>query len=175
MDETVVFVKTPKGAAEVAARGGALSLATRRVLIMIDGKRSVRELAPLLRPTEVDGVFAALESQGFVQRVGGRGAELPAAPRPAARGDMAGPLLDVPTIGGDNDERNLITFDEAKRRAVRELVDRLGPDADGMAARIEQCRNADDLRDRMREAERLIGGLMGEAAAQDYVRALRRR
>jgi hypothetical protein len=43
-----------------------------------------------------------------------------------------------------------------------------------MSMRIEKCKNADELRDRLREAERLVAGMIGEAAAQDYVRALRR-
>ena len=73
------------------------------------------------------------------------------------------------------EERNLLTLEEAKRRAVRELLDRLGPDGDQMAQRIERCRNADELRERLREAERLIAGFFNESAAQDFVRALRRR
>lgn len=176
MNETLVYTKTPKGTTEVATRRGALSLVSRRVLIMIDGRRTVGELAPLLKPGEIDGVIATLESQGFVQRVGG---ELT---RPSARASEAPPpavatgTLEVNTVMNDGvDERNLLTLDEAKRRAVREISDRLGPDGDQMAQRIERCRNADDLRERLREAERLIAGFFNEAAAQDFVRALRRR
>jgi hypothetical protein len=44
-----------------------------------------------------------------------------------------------------------------------------------MAMRIENARNADELKERVREAERLVAGYLGEAAAQDYMRALRRR
>ena len=59
--------------------------------------------------------------------------------------------------------------------AVRELTDRLGPLAESLAVRIEQCRTAEELRVRIRDAERLLAGMMGEAAAVDYMRALRRR
>jgi hypothetical protein len=68
-----------------------------------------------------------------------------------------------------------MTLDEARRRAVRELNDRLGPDATTMSIRIEQCTNAEDLRERLREAERLVAGFLGDLVAQDFVRALRRR
>jgi hypothetical protein len=175
MDETSVYTKTGKGAAEVAQRGGGLTLSARRILIMIDGRRSVGELAPLLRPGEVDAVIAMLEAQGYVQRLGGSTVgPLTRSSGPATRGEAT--ALDVPTVGGElSDERNLMTLDEAKRRAVRELHERLGPDADTMAERIERCRSADELRERLREAERLLAGYLGEAAAQDYVRALRRR
>jgi hypothetical protein len=180
MDDGVVYAKSSKGVAEVAERTGGLSLSARRVLIMIDGKRSVRELAPLLKPGEIDGVIALLEAQGYIQRRSEPddtflAARTNVAPDAAIR-SPGPPTLDVPTGGHEiPEERNLVTIDEAKRRAVRELHDRLGPDADLMATRIERCRTAEELRDRLREAERLVAGFLNEAAAQDFVRALRRR
>jgi hypothetical protein len=174
MDDTLVYIKTAKGSAEVAHRGGVLTLGARRVLIMVDGKRPVAELAQLLKPGEIDAVIAQLESLGLVQRVGGESAAR-ASSRTVGEPASAG-TLEVNTVMNDGpDERNLLTLEEAKRRAVRELLDRLGPDGDQMAQRIERARNADDLRERLREAERLIAGFYSEAAAQDFVRALRRR
>jgi hypothetical protein len=172
MDERLIFSKTSKGVAEVAARSAALSLAARRILIMVDGKRTIADLAVLLKPGEIDDVLNALETQGFIVRSGGDAAAR-AATRPLDVPTMSGPL-DVNTVGGEFEERNLLTLEEAKRRGVRELLDRLGPDGETMSMRIEQCRNADELRERLREAERLVAGMIGEAAAQDYVRALRR-
>lgn len=175
MDDKIVYTKTAKGVAEVAARGGTLSLSARRILIMVDGKRSVADLAPLARPGEIDGLIATLETQGFIQRM--QGAEA-AAPRPATRS------LDVPTVAGievhslgtePGEERALLTLDEAKRRAVRALTDRLGPDAEVISLRIEQARTADELRERVREAERIVAGLLGEAAGAEFLRALRAR
>jgi hypothetical protein len=171
MNERLVFTKTPKGVAEVAARGGALSLAARRVLIMIDGKRTVADLAPLLRPGEVDSVIGTLESMGFIQRAGGESAPATAAPAPAASAAPAAAASQAQAA----DAHSGLPLEELKRRAVRELSDRLGPEAEVMAMRIEQVRSNDELRERLREAERLLSGLMGEAVAQDYLRALRRR
>ena len=45
MGDRRVFSKTPKGTAELAARSGALSLAQRRLLILVDGLRDVDELS----------------------------------------------------------------------------------------------------------------------------------
>jgi hypothetical protein len=163
MDPKLVLVKTPQGVAEVAARGGGLSMAERRILIMVDGKRTVTDLAPLLRPGEVEGVVRALEAGGFIRRVGGdEKAAAPPAPAPA---EAPAPMP----------EERPLTLEELKRRAVRELNDRLGPEAEIMSIRIEQARNNEDLRERLREAERLVSGLMGEAVAQEYLRAIRRR
>jgi hypothetical protein len=170
MDGSIVYSKTPKGVAEVAARSAQLSMTTRRVLIMVDGKRTVDDLAVLLRPGEIDAVITQLESAGLIQR------------------NSATHAIDVPTVagrvletvapttqGGAPDEQNPMTLDEAKRRAVRELTDRLGPGAESLAIRIEGCKTIEDFRERVREAERLVTAALGQAAAQDYLRALRKR
>ena len=166
----LIYAKTPKGVAEVAARSAELSMTARRVLIMMDGKRSVDELAVLVRPGEIEGIVTQLESAGLAQRAGDG-----AAPAAAA---SAGAEPDAPvTVTAPLDERELspITLEEAKRRAVRELNDRLGPDADVVAMRIEGCRTIEEFRSRVREAERYVTAALGTAAAQDYLRALRRR
>lgn len=174
MDGSNVYSKTPKGVAEVAARSAQLSMTTRRILIMIDGKRSVDELLPLVRPGELDGIISQLEGGGLIQRatvsgaldvptINGRDAEFTFSP--------AGPN----TVGIDERDPNPITLEEAKRRAVRELNDRLGPDAETLAIRIEHCRTIEEFRTRVREAERFVSLALGPAAAQEYLRALRRR
>jgi hypothetical protein len=145
-------------------------MTTRRVLIMVDGKRTIDELAVLLRPGEIDAVITQLENAGLIQR------------------NSATHAIDVPTVagrvlesvapttqGGAPDEQNPMTLDEAKRRAVRELTDRLGPGAEAQAIRIEGCKTIEDFRERVREAERLVTAALGPAAAQDYLRALRKR
>ncbi|MFN3566984.1 MAG: hypothetical protein ACK4V1_13485 [Burkholderiaceae bacterium] len=175
MDDKRVYTKTAKGVAEVAARGGVLSLSARRILIMVDGKRSVADLAPLARPGEIDGLIATLEAQGFIQRM--HDAE-PAAAASTRRVPDAPTVagVELHTLGSESaEERTLLTLDEAKRRTVRALTDRLGPDAEVISMRIEQCRTADELRERVKEAERIIGGLLGQAAVADFVRALRGR
>jgi len=172
IDERVVFAKTADGLAEIRARAFGLSLSARRILIMIDGARSVGELAPLLRPGEIDSVLLQLESMQLVHRTD---YDLPAPL--ALDGNTAGSFLgtDFGAQPEAADERPLATLDGAKRRAVRELNERLGPDAETIAVRIEQCRVVEELRERLREAERLVAGFLGESAAQDFVRAMRRR
>jgi hypothetical protein len=171
MDGSLVYSKTPKGVAEIAARSAQLPMTTRRVLIMVDGKRTVDELAVLLRPGEIDAVMTQLEGAGLIHR------------------SSSSHSLDVPTVAGreidamapttqgapGGDDPNPMTLEEAKRRAVRELTDRLGPDAEGLSIRIENCRTIEDFRERVRDAERLVTSALGQAAAADYLRALRKR
>jgi hypothetical protein len=70
LNSAVIYAKTAKGAAEVARRSGALSLAARRILIMIDGWRPVSELAPYVAPGEIDGILATLEAKGMIEEYG---------------------------------------------------------------------------------------------------------
>jgi hypothetical protein len=68
-DYSLVFAKTPKGVAEINARSGALTLATRRVLIMIDGHRPIAELMAVVRTGEFDGIMSTLETQGMIEKI----------------------------------------------------------------------------------------------------------
>jgi hypothetical protein len=175
MDGTLIYAKTPKGVAEVAARTAQLSMTTRRVLIMMDGKRTIDELSMLVRPGEIEAIVDQLESAGLAQRAGGSG---PAAPAPATLNGRDAETQAPTTISTPvMDDRDLtpITLEEAKRRAVRELNDRLGPDAEVVAIRIESCRNIEEFRERVRDAERFVTAALGAGAAQDYLRALRRK
>lgn len=171
MDGSLVYSKTPKGVAEIAARSAQLSMTTRRVLIMIDGKRTVDDLAVLLRPGEVDAVIAQLEGAGLIHRMSASHA----IDVPTIFGREQDAMAPVTQSSGASEEANPMTLEEAKRRAVRELTDRLGPDSEQLAIRIENCRTIEDFRERVREAERFVTAALGAAAAAEYLRALRKR
>ena len=198
MDSHLVFSKTARGTDEMNARTAGLSLHTRRVLIMVDGKRTVAELTQYARAGEILDVLSQLETAGLIVRPAPPPPPPPppAAPPPAAgAATVSGPatirgpstvqgpatikrprtLSSAVTEGGEQPQRVVITLEEAKRRAVRELLDRVGPAGDDMAQRIERCNTPEVFRDRVRDAERLIAGFINEAAAQDYLRALRGR
>jgi hypothetical protein len=210
MDESLVFEKTPQGTAEVATRRAGLSLQARRVLIMIDGDRSLSELSPLVPDGAIDEVIGLLYARGLIRAVGEAAPSDPSNP-PLSEvwhtGSTVMPPIGVPTesrtIGGLTsspatrtgigagpvtrntappappppapEERVVLTIDEVKRRAVHELNERLGPDAEYLAMRIERCSGAEDLREQLREAERLVARTISETAAQEFVRAVRRR
>jgi hypothetical protein len=173
MDVSLIYAKTPKGVAEVGARGAQLSMVARRVLIMMDGKRTVDDLAMYVRPGEITAIITQLESEGLAERAGAVAATTTMAPQAI---DEPAPPQMPPFAPPVPEERDIgpITLEEVKRRAVRELNDRLGPEADGLAMRIEACRNIDEFRERVRDAERYVSAALGAAAAQDYLRALRR-
>ncbi|MGE5339824.1 MAG: hypothetical protein ACM3PU_18520 [Gemmatimonadota bacterium] len=169
MDEARVYRKTATGQIEVAARSGSLSLTTRRVLILVDGKRSIAELAPLLRPGEIESAIDTLVEKGYIEPVGT--ADTASVSSAAAPTVSPGPR----TLSEVSDPSRFMSIDEAKRRAVRALTERLGPGADYIALKIEQCRGVDELRARLLDAERALVSALGERAAQEFRQALRRR
>ena len=67
----VVFTKTPKGQNEIASRSGGLTPRVRRVLIMIDGKRSVDELRSMLQSDDLQHTLGMLEEDGFIEIASG--------------------------------------------------------------------------------------------------------
>ena len=88
MDSHLIFSKTARGAEEINTRAAGLSLHTRRVLIMVDGKRSITELAQYARAGEILDVLSQLESAGLIVRPA---PTLPPPPPPIAPSPTAGP------------------------------------------------------------------------------------
>ncbi len=62
-----VFRKTEKGIAEVASTVHILDRLARRILILIDGKKTVDDLSPMLTPGEAVLVFVQLHADGFIE------------------------------------------------------------------------------------------------------------
>lgn len=70
----VLYAKTPQGSDEVATRRHGLGMRLRQLLILIDGRRSVGDLAKLVPDRDLADHLAQLDSQGFVARIGPAGA-----------------------------------------------------------------------------------------------------
>lgn len=61
-----VFVKTQKGIDEIGKRTSDMSLRVRRILIMVDGKRSVDELRELALADDLNQPLGLLEENGYI-------------------------------------------------------------------------------------------------------------
>ena len=66
----VVFAKTRKGQDEIATKAGGLSPRVRRVLIFVDGKRSVDDMRAMLQSDDLQHTLGMLEEEGYIE-VGG--------------------------------------------------------------------------------------------------------
>lgn len=80
-DLRLVYQKTPAGQAEIVARTAPLSPAARRLLIVIDGQRTLADLPPFARPGELGFVIEELERRGLISLSGL--ADAPPPPDPA--------------------------------------------------------------------------------------------
>lgn len=158
MADLRIFGKTNKGTAEVITRTAGLTLGQRRLLILIDGVRNIDELAPFV-PTALDESLRVLEAGGYIILLG-HGVGVPER---------------LPNVSMDIPVDELTTVQEAKMRAVRALVDLLGPDADDLALSIEAAGDGDELRPLIREAERLVSARLGRTAAAAFLVGIRRR
>jgi len=157
LDEGLVFHKTERGQEEVARPGGGLSAKHRRCLILIDGAKTIAELSPLFRPGEVFAILQELQAGGYVALEGGAAA--PMAPREP---EAAMPPVDT------------ATFVEIRRRAIREVSDRLGPTGDPLALKIERCTTPEELRAALRDAERILASFLGADYAKTFARKIGR-
>ena len=63
----IVFAKTPKGQDEVATKAGGLSPRVRRVLIFVDGKRTVEDLRGMLQSDDLQHTLGRLEEEGYIE------------------------------------------------------------------------------------------------------------
>ena len=63
----LIFGKTEAGRLEIADRSGSLNAVQRRLLVVIDGKKTVNDLALFVRVGELEPALAHLEQQGLIQ------------------------------------------------------------------------------------------------------------
>lgn len=145
LDENLVFHKTEAGAREVGAPGLGLAPKLRRALILVDGSKSVTDLAPMFRPGEVEAILAELQSRGLVSLEGGAVAPVTASEPGSA-----------PAAAVSAEQ-----FEEIRKAAVREISHRLGPNGDALALKVDRCRTPEELRIALREAEKILASFLG--------------
>lgn len=63
---SVLFVKTPKGVEEIEKRLGGLKPRERRILIMIDGKRTLEDIREMALADDLNHTLALLEECGYI-------------------------------------------------------------------------------------------------------------
>lgn len=147
-----IFQKSAKGTQAIAARDQALTPKLRSLLILVDGKRPVDELAKLSSalgdPRELLGLLA---QQGFIEEVPNTApAALTSAPAPLAPARRT-------------------TLQEAQRFAVRRLTDIMGPMSETLCLRIEATRNPQDFMQAVRTAEKVLRDFGGNEMAANFM------
>jgi hypothetical protein len=70
MSFSIIYTKTDRGNDEVRQRTDSISPLARRVLIMVDGKRTEDELRWVVRDGQLDHVLAELRAHGLIEECG---------------------------------------------------------------------------------------------------------
>ncbi|MDT3678444.1 MAG: hypothetical protein ROZ64_06375 [Burkholderiaceae bacterium] len=146
-DPRLIYARTPAGDAETSARALELSPTARRILALVDARRSVGDLSLLARPGELAPVLAVLERLVLVEAVA-----LAAEPTEAQRRER---------------ERAEQARLQAIKAALRDaFAGELGIVGRIWDARIADSVNLDVLRRALREAIDAVELRRGEAAVQ---------
>jgi len=167
--KSAVYRKTAAGQEALAHRDPSLNLRLRSVLILVDGKRSMEELARLSAGGDVEGLLSQLASQGLVEPVGAAPAPSPA-PADSPATPTAASTASAPAAAAA--APRAMTLQEAQRAAVRCLTDLLGPGAEDLCLRIEAARTPHDFLALTRRAETTLRNVGGPQMAATFLRSL---
>jgi len=154
---TTIYRKTAKGLAEIETRAHRLPPRLRGALIMVDGQRSVADLAKLV-PGDAEATLQQLLDDGFID-VFAVLADRPPLPPPPVQTTV--PAKPAPSASP--------TFESIKRDAVRYLNDKMGPAAEGIAIKIERSKGAADLQPLLAHAAQLLRSFGGASAADPFI------
>lgn len=116
----VVFTKTSKGIEEMEKRTAGLTPRVRRVLIMIDGKRTVEDIRAMALADDLSHTLGQLEEAGFIQL-------LPSTQAPSPQMQADGGLAGVTTFRDAPNPPNAKELDMAKNFIINTLKTFCGP------------------------------------------------
>lgn len=148
------YKKTAKGVSELERHELQLRPELRRLLILIDGVRSVDALAPLFRANELPTLIDELVAVGAIEIV-----------------DTA--VSYVPASATANAGVNPAEFDAARRTAETAAKSQLGRGADSLVDAIRQSRDWQTFRVAVSAVQLKLITQHGEEAATRYVVTIR--
>ena len=161
MDPAARFGKSDKGRQEIARRSGDLSAVERRLLILIDGTRSVNDLGAFVRVGELEGALQNLLRLAMIA-LGEPDVSLGA---PAGEGFSA-PSPHVPPRAATDPD----SFQAVRDEVARFVHNRLGDAGEPICAAILRCRNPQELRALLRGIEVFIGQRLDAETTQAFAR-----
>jgi hypothetical protein len=115
----LAYAKAEKGFAEIESRAFGLSPKLRRVLILIDGKRTLESLRTMLGLDGIEKLLEDLTSQGFIKTVDAVG---DASPSEASSDEAMAPAAAEDVFAGLPDTRSDAEIEKAKNFMINTLV-----------------------------------------------------
>ncbi len=182
-----IFHKTTLGYEEIVSRAHGLSPRLRRCLILIDGKRSMVDLITLLQGEDLSTIIQTLEVEGYIELIGSADNvnKLASSQTKVALNMDTTLQADVhsgfynsrPLFKDSNGQlRQTLPFKERQLRASRVINELLGPNAEGIALKIESCKDDPSLETVLKMATAFITDTVNAVAARrfrDHVRLTR--
>jgi hypothetical protein len=153
---TRVYKKTAKGAAELDRHDLHLRAELRRLLILIDGKRTVESLAPMFRANELTELIDELLAVGAIEQC-----------------DTAVAYVPPKVAFSRANANNLPEFKAAREIAKSFAKTLLGRNADSLLDAIENAGDWQSFRVAVSAVQLRLISQRGEEAATRYVMAIR--
>jgi hypothetical protein len=161
MNPGMIFCKTDAGRIEVAQRSGATTPLQRRVLIVVDGKKSVNDLGAFVRVGELDDVLRHLLQAGLIEATGA----IETLQAPAAPGFASTNATQTPRAATNPEE-----FNKVRAQASAYVATQLGDAGEPICTAIERCESPAELRKLLRGIEIFIGQRLSPEVTQAFAR-----
>lgn len=161
MEPGSCFIKTDQGRQEVARRTAALSAVQRRLLILVDGHKTVNDLGAYVRVGELDDALRHLQA---LQLVAPDGVDVLL--EPAVAEGFSNPAPREPPRAATDPQ----AFAQVRTEAARFVHNRLGSAGDPICEAIARCRNPQELRAMLRGVEVFVGQRLDAATTQAFAR-----
>lgn len=161
MNPGTTYIKTDKGRAEVAGRSGVLNPLQRRVLIMVDGKKTVNDLGAFVRAGELEGALAHLEFEALIAST----EFIAPLTAPVAPGFAASSATDLPRAA-----TGLAEFKKVRQEASDFVLKHMGASSEPICVAIDRCDNPAELRKMLRGVEIFVSQLLNAETAQAFAR-----
>lgn len=153
--------KTDEGRQEVSHRSPRLTTIERRLLILVDGQKTVNDLGAFVRVGELEPALELLLRLSLVAADGE-----PLQLSPAVAPGFSAPMPREP----ERPATSVQAFEEVRTEVARFVHNRLGAPADPICEAIHRCRNPQELRALLRGIEVFIGQRLDPATTQAFAR-----
>jgi len=117
----LAYAKAEKGFAEIESRAFGLSPKLRRVLILIDGKRTLESLRSMLGLDGLEKLLDDLTSQGFIRKIDAAG-HASSIDAPSSEAETEPPALAADAFAGLPESRSDAEIEKAKNFMINTLV-----------------------------------------------------
>lgn len=161
----MLFIKTDAGRAEMAGRSRNLSALQRRVLILVDGNKTVNALQAFVRVGELPGALEHLLHEGLIDSIGTSASTDTRLQTPVAPGFVAAEAAEAPRPA-----TSLQEFIKVRQQASDFVQDKLGSAGEPICAAIDRCQSPAELRKMLRGVEIFVGQRMSAETTQAFAR-----